>query len=154
MKRSPLAVLLLGLVVALATGATADEKKQEAELKCPISGKPAKTEISAEHRGGEVYFCCPGCPPKFKENAEKFSTKANHQLIASGQAEQIACPLTGRDVNPSTATKVEGVMIAFCCNGCKGKTEKADEEKRREMLFGDKAFEKGFKVEQKEKKEG
>lgn len=145
--------VLAGLAVAVAGTVIADEKSGP-ELKCPISGKPAKKDVAVEYRGGEVYFCCPGCPGKFKEKTEKYSTKANHQLIASGQAKQTACPLSGRETNSDTATEVEGVSVAFCCNGCKGKVAKADEEKRREMVFGDKAFEKGFKVKEKQKKEG
>jgi len=138
--------MALTLVLALLGVARmgADEPKLE-EAKCIFSGQPCKTEASAEHNGGKVYFCCKSCVAAFKKDPAKHATKANHQLVLTGQAKQVACPFSGK---PGEATlKVAGVDVTMCCNNCKGKVEKAatDAEKA-ELVFSDAAFKKGFKV--------
>ena len=45
---------------------------------------------------------------------------------------------------------INGVSVAFCCPGCKGKVEKAADKVA--LVFGDAAFAKGFKVGAKKKK--
>jgi YHS domain-containing protein len=47
------------------------------QTKCPISGKPIDTEVTASHNDQTVYFCCAGCPAKFKENPEKILAAIN-----------------------------------------------------------------------------
>src|ERR1051325_9702086 len=89
------------------------------DVKCPVSGKPVNPEKFVEYNGGKVYFCCPGCPGPFKEKTAKYATKANHQLVQTGQQVQVKCPLTGKDTNPTTAIDIKGVKVAFCCNNCK-----------------------------------
>ena len=43
---------------------------------CPImAGKPINKNLFTEYKGKKVYFCCPGCEPKFKENPEQYLTK-------------------------------------------------------------------------------
>lgn len=43
---------------------------------CPImEGKPINKAISTEYKGKKVYFCCPGCDTKFKEDPEKYVAK-------------------------------------------------------------------------------
>lgn len=39
---------------------------------CPVSGKPADTEIFTEYEGKKVYFCCEGCKTKFEESPDKY----------------------------------------------------------------------------------
>jgi hypothetical protein len=91
-------------------------------------------------------MCCPGCPGAFEKNTSKYAAKANHQLVLTGQAKQVECPLTGGKLNPDTAIEVCGTKVSFCCNGCKGKVAKAEGDAQIALVFGDKAFEKGFKV--------
>lgn len=38
---------------------------------CPITKEPVDKSIWIEHEGRKVYFCCPGCIDKFKEQSEK-----------------------------------------------------------------------------------
>jgi YHS domain-containing protein len=45
------------------------------QTKCPVSGKPINPEVSVELKGKKVYFCCPGCPPAFEKDPEKFMAK-------------------------------------------------------------------------------
>lgn len=142
------------LVLALATSLvlprlTAVEKDKLNGAKCPVSGKAAKAESSVAYRDAKVYFCCDSCPDEFTKDKAKYSTKANHQLVQTGQAKQEKCPLTGKDLNKDATADVAGVKVTFCCNNCKGKVEKAKDDEKLELTFADKAFDKGFKVEKK-----
>jgi YHS domain-containing protein len=148
MKLRPVPFLLLGFVL-VAAGSLASDKKAPKEWKalCPVSGKAAVKSVSADYRGGKVYFCCPGCIAPFKKNTAKYAAKANEQLVVTGQAKQVACPITGRPVNPAKSLEVGGVKVCFCCGGCQGKVKKADAAEQIDLVFGKKGFAKGFKVE-------
>jgi hypothetical protein len=134
----------MAVVAALFTVSTyaADEKLDG--IKCPLSGKPVKADKTVDFKGGKVYFCCENCPKSFDKT--KHAAKANLQLVATKQAKQEKCPLAGKDLNPDTAIDVGGVKVSFCCNGCKGKASAKKGDEQIEMVFGDAAFEKGFKV--------
>jgi hypothetical protein len=121
-----------------------------AKAKCPISGKPADKEQSVEYKAGKVYLCCGGCPQPFKKNTAKFAAKANHQLVVTGQARLVRCPLTGRPLDADTVLQVSGVDVAFCCNGCKGKASKAEGDEQIALVFNDEAFTKGFEAKKSE----
>lgn len=144
-------VLRLGLAGVVAVGvlagaALAGDQPKAPSITCPVSGGPASKDVSADYRGGQVCFCCPGCIPKFQQDPTKFAVKANLQLAATGQAVQKACPLTGGKVNPATAIKVGGVSVGFCCGRCKGKVAEADAKSQLDMVFSNKAFDKAFTV--------
>jgi hypothetical protein len=111
-------------------------------IKCPLSGKAVKEDKTVDYKGGKVYFCCENCPKAF--DAEKHAVKANQQLVATGQFVQKACPLSGKELDKTTAIDVDGAKVAFCCNNCKGAVSKAEGAKKAEMVFADKAFEKAF----------
>jgi YHS domain-containing protein len=155
-------VLILLLAVFLVGGLSAFgqepcEKcraaKDPGAIKCPVMGSNISQEVFVDYRGGKVYFCCPGCIPKFQENTAKFQAKANQQLVLTGQAKQVKCPLTGAKVNPQTKTSISGIDVCFCCGGCQAKVKKAIADKQVEMVFG-KGFDKGFAVKtQKETKD-
>ena len=68
-------------------------------------------------------------------------------MVVTGQAKQVNCPFTGKVLNPDTAIEVSGAKVAFCCNNCKGKAARYTGEEQFNLIFGDNAFEKGFKVE-------
>jgi len=42
---------------------------------CPIMDSPINKNLFTEYKGKKVYFCCPGCKPKFEENPEKYIAK-------------------------------------------------------------------------------
>jgi YHS domain-containing protein len=42
---------------------------------CPIMGNPINKEVYVEYKGKKVYFCCPGCEPKFEADPEKYVAK-------------------------------------------------------------------------------
>lgn len=114
--------------------------------KCPVGGHKALDSMSAEYKGGKVYFCCDGCPQAFEKDPAKFATLANQQLFATGQAKQIACPLSGSKVVAGETAKVDGSTVGFCCPSCKDAVEQAEDKKKVELVFADEAFDKGFKV--------
>jgi len=132
--RSALAVLGVLCVVGWAWA-------NNSTLKCPVSGKPADPANSVEFDGGKVAFCCQNCPKAFEKDTAKFAAKSHHQMVASGQFKQAACPFSGKDVVAGTEVEVDGVKVGFCCNNCKGKVEKADDKVA--LVFKD--LNKGFK---------
>jgi hypothetical protein len=127
----------------------AEEAKKEAELKCPVSGAKASKDHTVDHNGGKVAFCCDKCPKAFAADTAKFAAKANEQLVLSGQATQVKCPLTGGAVKAETKTKVAGVEVQFCCNNCKGKVTAAKGDEQLALVLSDAAFKKGFEVKKK-----
>jgi YHS domain-containing protein len=142
-KRTGVVLAIVALLAAVTVYA-AEEVKLEG-IKCLVNPKaPAKAANAVEYKGGHVYFCCQNCPKAFKADTAKFAAKANHQLVATGQAKQEACPFSGQPIDPDTAIKVEGASVAFCCANCKGKAEKSDDKIT--LIFADKSFDKAFKV--------
>ncbi len=114
-------------------------------VKCVVAPKDAQANKSADYKDGKVYFCCGNCAGKFAKDSKPFVEKANVQLVATKQYEQKACPFSGGDLNPETTLTVAGQKVAFCCDGCKGKVEKAEGDEKSKLVFNDKAFEKAFK---------
>ena len=110
--------IALGVVLTLTIAYTAnswDDKGPNLKgVTCPISGKPVVAEGTAAHNGGTVYFCCAKCPDAFKGDTAKYAAKANAQLVQTGQAKQVKCPLKGKPVNKSHSITVAGVKIGFC----------------------------------------
>ena len=142
--KARLVVFSAAALLACATVYAADVKLEG--IKCPVSGKAVKAASSVDYKGGKVYFCCDNCPDAFKKDMSKFATKANVQLFATGQAKEVKCPITGKDLNPATAIEVGGAKVAFCCNNCKGKVSKAEGDEQLNLVFGEEAFKKGFEV--------
>ncbi|MCA9042267.1 MAG: YHS domain-containing protein [Planctomycetaceae bacterium] len=143
-----LSAFVINAVPTLTTAAEEEGPK----LVCPVANKPVNMEQAVEYKGAKVYFCCGGCVKKFKEDPAAFAVKANHQLVASGQFKQVACPLSGGKLNPETKITLSDVGVCFCCNNCKGKVEgETDATAQLGLVFSDAAFEKGFKKAKKEK---
>jgi YHS domain-containing protein len=147
MRRCSLLVAGLGLL--LTSVVVADVKLDG--VKCIVNGKAdAKADKSADYKGGKVYFCCDNCPKAFAKDEAKYSTKANAQLVSSGQATQNKCPLSGQKLDKDTEITVGGAKIQFCCNNCKGEVEKLKGDDQLAKVFSDEAWKKAdFKVEKK-----
>jgi hypothetical protein len=148
MRRFSLLVAAFGLL--LTSVFAADEVKLDG-IKCIVNGKAAaKADKNRDYKDGKVYFCCDNCPKSFDKDEKKFATKANTQLVATGQAKQHKCPLSGKDLNKDTEITVAGAKVQFCCNNCKGEVEKLKGDEQAEKVFSDDAFKKAeFKVEKK-----
>jgi YHS domain-containing protein len=138
--------ITIGLAVAALAASLLWAGVDLTNAKCPVAGGAASQETSVDYKGGKVYFCCGGCDKSFKENTAAFAAKANHQLFVTGQAKQIACPMTGEPIDSQVTTKVDGSTVAFCCQHCRESLDGANDAKKVEMLFNDEAFAKGFKV--------
>jgi YHS domain-containing protein len=132
-------------VLALAAGVAAEDK-ETFSASCPISGKEAKKDAAAEVEGYTYYFCCTECPGAFKKDKEKYAAKGHYQLAETKQIVQKGCPFSGEKVTDGTKIKIgkAKIEVGFCCNDCKGKVEKAeDDSKKIDLVFKD--ISKGFK---------
>jgi YHS domain-containing protein len=144
LKRIALGLLLPAL---LAASVWAADIKLEG-VKCLVAGsKAASSEQSAAHKGGKVFFCCGNCKKAFETAPAKFTVKANHQLVVTGQAKQSKCPLSGIACKEDKFVDVAGAKVHFCCDNCKAKVADAKGDEQAALVFSDAAFEKaGFKV--------
>jgi YHS domain-containing protein len=147
MSTIKLSVLFAGLLALGVLAHAAEEKAKEFKATCPISGKAALEDKTVDYKGGKVYFCCPNCPKAFENDTAKFATKANQQLVATGQTTQAKCPLSGGPLNADASLEVGGAKVTFCCNNCKGKVAEATGDAQADLVFSDAAFKKaGFEV--------
>ena len=149
MTRILFAALVIPALVVVTTVAAekADKKGPDlSKVTCPVSGKAVKADATAKHNDGDVYFCCGKCCAAFAKDATKWATKANGQLVATGQAKQKGCPISGKATKDGTEVTVAGAEVKFCCNGCKGKVNKAKGDAQLDLVFSDKAFKKAFAV--------
>lgn len=151
MKRFVAAMTVCGLLATATAWAAEKADVNWDKIMCVVaSSNKVNSEKSTEFKEGKVYFCCSGCMGKFEKAKEKHASKAHHQLIATKQYKQKACPFSGGDVNPEKTVTVKGVKVGFCCGNCQGKAEAAEGEEQIEMLFGEKAFKKGFEKAEKD----
>ena len=155
-----IAKILLSLSVAgclLFVSGTEDKESQPElkDVKCFLMPKKdVKASFAADYTDAKVYFCCKGCLGKFEKDKDKYATKANQQLVTTKLYKQAHCPISGGDLDPDTAIKVNGTEVQFCCNNCKGKVEgETDADKKAELVFGTTAFKKGFDKVEAEKEE-
>ena len=116
------------------------EKIDFAKVKCMVSGAAAKEAKTSEWKECNVYFCCDNCKGKFDADKKAMAAKANHQLIATGQVTQKACPFSGGELNKDATVEFKGAKVSFCCNNCKGKAEKMSDDDKVANLFGEEAY--------------
>ncbi len=136
------AAVALGFVVSNSINADESGKKAEFKATCPMSGGPAKEASFVMHKGKKVFFCCNNCPKNFEKDPSAVSAKVHYQFAETGQMIQVACPFTGRKVNPDATVELGSAKVSFCCNNCKGKFDKTADEEKLALVFGD--ISKGF----------
>ena len=151
MKNTWVAGLFAFVVAFTAVSFAADTKIDFSKLKCLVADKAAVEDKSSEYKDCNVYFCCGNCKKKFDGDKKAFASQANHQLIASKQVEQKACPFSGGALKPEFSVEFKGAKVGFCCDGCKGKAEKMSDEDKMTKLFGEDSYAKAkfAKVEKK-----
>jgi YHS domain-containing protein len=143
---------LLTLSLITATLIASDDPKGKT-ITCVVSGDEInKSELEdhdhSTYRDGKVYFCCGGCKMDFDESPKKFASKANFQLVSTGQYTQTACPVNNGKIHTEKAKKklkkvtVNGMEVDLCCPGCLKKYNKASDKFA--LIFSDKGYEKGF----------
>jgi len=138
--------------VLLSAAALADGDVSLKGVKCVMNPKgAAKASTATEYKGGHVYFCCDHCKAEFTKSPKKFAAAANAQLVATKQAKQVKCPLMGKPCKKELVAKVGGTDVHFCCPGCVKKVKAAKGKKQLELVFGEKAFAKGFEPAKKKK---
>ncbi|HJN09898.1 MAG: hypothetical protein QGG09_13925 [Pirellulaceae bacterium] len=148
----PLAVALLGL-----SSLVVAQKKDKQEIKldgikCLFCKMDVSKDAFVEYKGARVFFGCAGCPEAFKENTKKFATKANAQLVATKQARQKACPVSGKPHKKEFKLTLGKAEVAFCCPNCKEATAKLESDAQLEKLFSEAAFKTAFRVPKGKKK--
>ncbi|MEE2825831.1 MAG: hypothetical protein VYE64_04300 [Planctomycetota bacterium] len=140
--------LLLSAVVISAAwvGLVTDDGPDLTGVKCIVNGNAAaKADKHSEYQEGHVYFCCGNCKAKFDASPAKFTVKANHQLALTGQYVQVASPLGGKCAE-GMSVNVGGVEVCFSNEKqMKRVADAPDLAAKAKMVFGKKAFAKGFK---------
>ncbi|MFG0290356.1 MAG: hypothetical protein ACF8CQ_19410 [Rhodopirellula sp. JB044] len=145
-----LAVLLITSASVFAANAHLNKEVDLEGVQCVVADRDAQAGKTAQYKDGSVYFCCGGCAGKFAKTPEKFAVAANRQLVQTGQYTQTGCPFSGGSIDKSTVMKVDGAKVGFCCGKCKARVESAEGKEAAKMVFGEKAFAKGFKKVEKE----
>lgn len=147
-RRSFVSLMALLLCVSGVLVAEEAAKVDFSKIKCPISKKAVSESAVAEYGDAKskVYFCCDNCVAAFKKDSKKFETKANHQLVLTKQVKQVGCPMSGKEVDASTAIKVADAEVAFCCSNCQAAAKKKSEDEQIAFIFGQKNFKKAFKL--------
>lgn len=86
--------------------------KDEGAGVCPISGKPADSDIAVVDQGAKHYFCCEKC-------AKKYAT-AHHVLMTDKKNDK--CPISGEEVEDGPVVyQVKTEATYFCCEKCRAK---------------------------------
>jgi|MDTC01.3.fsa_nt_gb peroxiredoxin/YHS domain-containing protein len=65
--------LIAGLTASLLFAGGAFAQDGPVNTNCPVKGKPAKSNITTEHDGKQVAFCCFLCKRKFEKNPETYA---------------------------------------------------------------------------------
>ena len=156
LKRNTVVGTLAVALLCICSVGNAGEKKAEeitlAGVKCLFCKMNVDKDAFVAYKGARVFFGCAGCPEAFKGNEKKFATKANAQLVATKQARQKACPISGKPHKTEFKLTVGGAKVAFCCPNCKAATAKLEGDAQLEKVFGDAGFKKVFQVAKREQK--
>jgi YHS domain-containing protein len=60
-----------------------------AQDKCPVMGGKINRKVYVDHGGRRIYFCCAGCPEKFKKNPEEYLPKlGGEEKDAAGEKKE------------------------------------------------------------------
>lgn len=118
---------LLPAALLLFAGCKSTEDVQTADVQttaflgneaCPMSGKPVDKAVSVESNGENVYFCCPMCAGKAAGHEAEMVAKAYAHPTAVGNA---TCPISGHDVDGTSAATWQGHEVGLCCGDCAAK---------------------------------
>lgn len=142
---SRLGLLLLPILLLTASLFTAASAQDLAGVKCIVTGdRGANDKHASKHLDGDVYFCCQRCKSTYDADPKKFATKANHQLVVSGQYVQTRCPSGKKITDNQRKMSVMGVNVIFCDENQMMKVSDASGQQKAEMMFGGDAFAQTF----------
>jgi YHS domain-containing protein len=71
MKKLTCIIIAAAFCLTAALG-TAWAKPQQT---CPVMGGAINKSVYTDYNGKRIYFCCEGCPEKFKKDPEKYMKK-------------------------------------------------------------------------------
>lgn len=74
------ALLLLGMAATPSLSLNSATKVGNQNL-CPVMGFEIDRELFTDYNEHRVYFCCPSCPPEFKQTPAKYMAKMRDQGI-------------------------------------------------------------------------
>jgi len=80
MKVATIFTVLTALFL-FAAGSVLAAEKGKPQTRCPLMGGEINKEVFVDHEGQRIYFCCPGCIPKFKEDPAGYIKKLEDQGI-------------------------------------------------------------------------
>ena len=143
MNRITISLTLLTLSMGFALAANAQDLTG---IKCLVMGeRGANAKNTVDYMDGKVYLCCPRCKAKFSGNVKEYSTKANHQLVVTGQYVQTSCPSGHKIDSQQHKLNVAGVELHFCNEAeMKKVSEAASVEEKVNLVFANSAFNKTF----------
>lgn len=97
-----------------------DLEKSPAQTNCPIMGGKIDSEVFTDHEGKRIYFCCPPCIDKFKEDPERYikEMEAGGIALADAPSPQTLCPVMGGKIDKKVFVDYKGKRVYFCCPGC------------------------------------
>lgn len=75
---SALFIFSLTALLPLSPVSVAEAGSQEL---CPVMGFDINRELFTDHMNQRIYFCCPICPPEFKQAPAKYMSEMREQGI-------------------------------------------------------------------------
>ena len=161
MLKNTLVAVLLSCAFS-AGSAFAEDKKEDAVkldgIKCLFCKMDVKQDVAVDYKGAKIFLGCAGCVGAFEEKVKTdklVAAKANWQLVATKQAKQKGCPMSGGEIDKEKMVKVGDkatVSVGFCCGNCQKAAAEMKGDKQILALFNDKAFKKAFVVAKKDAK--
>ena len=106
---------VVGVVVSLSLCSPSDaaqdtpkEGKAKRQTVCPVMGGKINKKVYLDHGGKRIYFCCPGCIAKVKEDPGKYITKLEAEGIVLDKTPAQLCAKCGEVKGSDACCKVEG----------------------------------------------
>lgn len=153
LKRSVTSLLAVCLLLGgIAVGEEGAKKDKLEGITCLFCKMNVKKDVAVDYKGAKIFLGCEGCVGAFTEKVKSdklVAAKANWQLVATKQAKQKGCPMSGGKIDKEMMVKVgekAKVSVGFCCGNCKKAAAEMKGDEQLLALFGDKAFKKAFTV--------
>lgn len=170
MSRITFFSLFATLIFTGAIGQAGDQttKAKPTPFFCPVAGiprtlarccpndycslKPSNKHLLVFPSGAKLQFCCDQCLQMYKSPVDLaygaktylWPVTAHHQFVATGQAKQVKCPVTGDKMDPAITLEVVGIKVAFANEQARKKVADADAWTRQTLVFDYDAFGRGF----------
>ncbi|MBA4386533.1 MAG: hypothetical protein C0404_01050 [Verrucomicrobia bacterium] len=111
-------IIVLTAAATLLAQDKKEDKKATPQVNCPVTGKPADKQLSAQKDGKIIYVCSADCVAKVEKDFDTFAKKLEGEGIALAKA-QTTCPvMKGGKINKKVFVDVQGKRIYMCCPGC------------------------------------